>query len=140
MKREVVIHDHALPETINEQPNPVVRVWTDVRGLEESLDYKGKLADGCNSGQEIAIPKPALFDILRLDLALEDGKLSLHELRSPLPLYILRVTLRPKRVLSRREILINELVIAIQRLLNIQLLVGHNNWEVILGDKIGDLA
>lgn len=81
-----------------------------------------------------------MFDILRLDLALKDGKLSLHELRSPLPLYILGVTLRPKRVLRGGEILINELVLPIQRLLNIQLLVGHNNWEVILGDEIGDLA
>ena len=81
-----------------------------------------------------------MLDVLRLDLALEDGELALHKLRSPLPLHVLRVALRPERVLRGGEVLIDELMLAIQRLLDIELLVGHDNREAILGDEISDPA
>ena len=48
MKREVVVHHDALPKAVNEQPDPVVGVRTDVCGLEESLDDKGELANRGN--------------------------------------------------------------------------------------------
>lgn len=49
MKREVVINDDALPKTINEKPNSIIRIRADVCSLEESLNNKGKLAYSCNS-------------------------------------------------------------------------------------------
>jgi len=46
MKWKVVIYHHTSPESINEEPDPVVIVRADFRGLKESLDDEGVLTDG----------------------------------------------------------------------------------------------
>ena len=45
MKREIVIDDHTLPESINEEPYSIVAIGAGLGSFKKSFNDKGVLAD-----------------------------------------------------------------------------------------------
>ena len=61
---EVVVHDHLLEYPLVEDPRHVYAVLVNVEVGEDGLDAIVLLGQPRNSAEEVAVPDPALEDVL----------------------------------------------------------------------------
>ena len=134
---EVVVHDHLLEDPLVEDPRHVYSVFVNIEVGEDGLDAVVLLGQARNGAEEVAVPDPALEDVLRVDGAAPHEAGLLDYFVDPLPDHLLGLPPQPEGALLRGEVGVGPLLAGVGVLFHDFLVVG---LEDLLDYEIGELG